>query len=211
MWLYKIKVVKLPAASRGASLAQLQSKLRRPLLEVAMVLDIFDYNVPSHPVSDRPDEISIFPHLPAPQPLLQSRELAKQPPPTVALDYPYDLPYRPRWGERHQKMEVIFHDLHFQNFYIVRFADFANHLFRSFPDLLPLKDLLPIFRTPYQMVGRVVDRMTRPLETHALFISHCRARAYADKGDFPVPLITPSARHAFLPVASHGATCKGFV
>jgi len=31
-----------------------------------------------------------------------------------------------------------------------------------------------------------------------------------DKGDFPVPLITHSARHAFLPVASHRATCKGF-
>ncbi len=32
-----------------------------------------------------------------------------------------------------------------------------------------------------------------------------------DKGDFPVPLITPSARHTFHPVASHGAACKAFV
>jgi len=61
------------------------------------------------------------------------------------------------------------------------------------------------------MVACVVDRMTRPLQSHVPFISHGRVRAYADKGDFPVPLITPSARHAFLPVASHGATCKGFV
>jgi hypothetical protein len=61
------------------------------------------------------------------------------------------------------------------------------------------------------MVGRLVNRMTRPIETHAFFISHCQARAYADKGEFPVPLITPSAKHAFLPVASHGATSEGFV
>ena len=36
------------------------------------------------------------------------------------------------------------------------------------------------------------------------------ARASADKGDFPVPLITPSAWHAFIPAASRGAFGKGF-
>jgi hypothetical protein len=60
------------------------------------------------------------------------------------------------------------------------------------------------------MIASVVDRMTRPSQSHASFITHSRARAFADKRDFPFPLIVPSARHAFLPVASHGAFCKGF-
>ena len=164
-----------------------------------MMLDILGNHVPSHPVSDCPSEISVFPQFPTPQPLLQSWELAEQPPSTVALNNPHNFPYRPRWPKRYQKMNVFFHDLHLHNFYAVRLADLPYHLSRSFPDLLPLKDLLPIFRTPHQMISRVVDRMTRPLDAHALFISQCRARAYVDKGDFPVPLIIPPARHVFIP------------
>jgi len=30
------------------------------------------------------------------------------------------------------------------------------------------------------------------------FIAHCRAKAYADKGGFPAPLMTSPARHAFI-------------
>jgi hypothetical protein len=30
-----------------------------------------------------------------------------------------------------------------------------------------------------------------------------------DKGDAPLPLITPSVRHAFIPAASRGVFCKG--
>ena len=163
------------------------------------MLDILGYHVPSHPVSDRPDEISILPQLSAPQSLLQSRELAEQPPPAVAFDYPHDLPYRPRWRERYQKMDVLFHDLHLQNLDIAGLAYFPYHRARSFPDLRPLEDLLPVLRTPDQMIPRVVDRMTRPLDSHALSIAHCRARAYVDKGDSPAPLITSPARHAFIP------------
>ena len=163
------------------------------------MLDIPGYHVPSHPVSDCTSEISVFPQLPAPQPLLQSRELAEQPPPTVAFDYPHDLPYRSRWRERYQKMDVLFQELHFQDLDVIRLADLPDHLFRSFPNLHPLEDLLPVLRTPHQMIARVVDRMTRPLDAHALFIPHRRARAYADKGGFPAPLITSPARHAFIP------------
>jgi hypothetical protein len=163
------------------------------------MLDIPGDHVPSHPVSDCACEISVFPQLPAPQPLLQSRELAEQPPSTVAFDYPHDLPYRSRRRERHQKMDMLFHKLHFQYLDVVRLADLPYHLFRSFPNFDPLEDLLPVLRTPHQMIARVVDRMTRPLDAHALSISHRRARPYADKGGFPAPLITSPAGHAFIP------------
>jgi len=49
------------------------------------------------------------------------------------------------------------------------------------------------------MVARVVYRMTRPLYRHTLLISHFPARAYVDKGDFPVPLIYPLGKACIHP------------
>jgi hypothetical protein len=59
------------------------------------------------------------------------------------------------------------------------------------------------------VVTRIVDRMTRSFDHHAWYISCLDARAYEDKGDAPLPLITPSGRHAFIPAASRGGFCKG--
>ena len=84
--------VNIPAAGCGALRAQLQSKLRSPLLELAMVLDILDDHVPSHSVSDCPGEVSVFPQLATPEPLLEPRELAKQSPPALALDDSHNFP-----------------------------------------------------------------------------------------------------------------------
>ncbi len=156
-------------------------------------------NVPSHPVSDCPGKVPVFPYLPAPQPSLQTRELAEQPSPAQAFYDSHHFPYRATRRKRYQKMDMFLPEFHFQNLDIVRFAYFPNHLFRSFPDLLPIEDLFPILRAPNQMVGGVVDRMTRPPQCHPRTLSYQRARASTDKGDFPVPLITPSERHEFIP------------
>jgi hypothetical protein len=164
-----------------------------------MVLDISLDHLTSHSVTYCPSKVSVLPDLTAPQPLLQTRELAKQPPPTLALYDPHHLPYRPRWRERNQKMHMFFHDFHLHYLNPVDLADFLHDLFRSLPYLDPLEDLFPVLRAPDQMVTRVVDGMTRSPYAHALNISQQPARAYPDKGDFPVPLITPSSRHVFIP------------
>jgi hypothetical protein len=145
-----------------------------------MVNNVLLDNIPSHSVSDCAHEISILPQLPAPQSLFQTRELAKQSPPDVAFDNPNDLPYRSRWRERDQEMNVFFHDFHFQNLDAIRPANLLDHLPCSFPDLGPLEDVFPVFGAPGQMVRTVVARMTRPFERHALYIAYQRARAYAD-------------------------------
>jgi hypothetical protein len=88
-------------------------------------------------------------------------------------------------------------------------AYFPDYLYRSYPYLFFCKYLLPIFRAPYQMVYRVVDRMTRPLQSHASFYTTARM-GLCGLGSLPVSLITLWARHAFIPVASHGAFCKAF-
>jgi len=174
-----------------------------------MMLDISFDDLLSHSVTHCPGEISVFPQLPRPQSLLQSGELAEQSPRTVALDDSDH--FSNRSGRRKRDQDVNMFQAHFQfdNFKSIVPTYLPDQLFRSFLNLHPLKYVLPIFRTPDQMVTRIIDRMTRPLEPHALYISQCRARAYADKGAFPVPLITPSARHAFLPAASRGVSCKG--
>lgn len=103
-------------------------------------------------------------------------------------------------------------DRHFHLYYIkpVFLADLLNQLYRSFLNLSPLEDLFSVFRTPYQVVTRIVDRMTRSFDYHAWLISYRDAKTYEDKGDAPLPLITPSVRHAFIPAASRGAFCKEF-
>jgi S1-C subfamily serine protease len=56
-----VKEVNDPAASRGASRAQLQSKLRRPVLQFPVTHDISPDHFTRHPVSDRPGKISVLP------------------------------------------------------------------------------------------------------------------------------------------------------
>ena len=174
------------------------------------MLDISFNHLPSYSVTDCPGEISVFPQLPRPQSLFQPRELAKQSPRAMALYYPDYIPNRSRRRERDQNVNVLQPDLQFDDLKFIVPACLPDQLFCSFLNLHPLKYILPIFRTLDQVITRVVDRMTRPPEPHPLYISQRRARAYADKGAFPVPLIIPSARHAFLPAASRGGvSCKG--
>ena len=96
-------------------------------------------------------------------------------------------------------MDMILHDFNFQNFDSDRLANLPHHLFRSFPDFFALEDLLPLHRTAYQMVTRVVDQMIRLSQFHASCIPHYRTRDYAYKWGFLDPLISPSAGHAIPP------------
>jgi hypothetical protein len=138
------------------------------------VLDILNYYVPVHSAPESPDQVPVSPYIPILHPLFQSRELTKQFPSVVAFDNSHYLLFRPKCGERYQKMDLIFPDFYSQCSDLVHFADLANHLFRWFPDFLPFDVLLPIYQTPDQMEGCVVDRMTRLLETYDPFISQRR-------------------------------------
>jgi hypothetical protein len=169
--------VKLPAASRGASLAQLEFKLRRPLLEVPMMLDIFLNHLTSHTVSDRPHKVPVFPQLPSLQSTLHRRELAEQFSGTAALDDPNNFSNRSPWGEREQNMNMFHCHFHLDNLKSILLADLPYQLLRSFPYIPTPKYLLPVLRTPDHMVTRVVDRMTRSLDRHASVISQSPARA----------------------------------
>ena len=174
-----------------------------------MMLYIFIDNLPSQTVSYCPRKISVFPQFPLPQFPLDSRILTKQLSCANTLQYPNHLPNCIFRMKRHQEMNMIYCYFHLLNFNIVLLTDFAHELFRSLPDLRFFKYLLTIFRTPYQVVCGVVDRMTRPFQCHASCYTILR-KGLCGLGRLPVSLITLWARHAFIPVASHGALCKAF-
>jgi uncharacterized protein with PIN domain len=173
--------VKLPAASRGASLAQLKFKLRRPLLQISMMLDIFLNHITSHTVSHRPRKVPVFPKLPSPQSPLHRRELAEQLSGSVTFDDPNNLTNRSLRGKRHQNMNMLHCHLHLDNLKPILLTNFSYQLLRSFPYIPTFQYLLAILRTPDQMITRVVDRMTRSLDRHASVISQSAARAYNHK------------------------------
>ena len=171
-------IVKLPAASRGASLAQLELKLRRPLLNIAMMNNIFLNNVTSHAISDGTCEIAVFPKLPRPQSVLQRRKRAEQFPCTDAFDDSNHLPDRTLWGKRQQDMNMLNTDFHLNELKIIFFTYFTDQLFRTVPDLVVVKDFLSIFRAPNQVIAGIINRMTRSLNCHEWLISYITARAY---------------------------------
>lgn len=139
-----------------------------------MMLDIFIDNFASQAVSHRPGKISVFPHFPRPKFFLQTRELAEQFPRAYTFYCSYHLAYRIPWRKRYQHVNMIYGYFHFLDFIPILFADLPNQLFRSFPYLRPRKYLLPVLRAPYQMIYRVIDRVTRSLQSHTCFYTISR-------------------------------------
>jgi hypothetical protein len=163
------QTVKLPAASRGASLAQLEFKLRRPLLQLMMMLDIFLNHLTSHSVTNRAGKITILPQLTTPKTPFERRELAEQLPCANAFDDTNHFTDRTFRGKRKQNMYMVQRNLKLNDLKAISLAYFTDQLFRSSLQLRTLKKLLTILRTPNQMVTRVVDRMTRSFYTHTSF------------------------------------------
>ena len=68
-------------------------------------------------------------------------------------------------------MNMLDADFHLDEFKIISLTYFADQLFRMFPDLVVPKYFLSIFRTPNQVIARIINRMTRSLDRHAGLIS----------------------------------------
>lgn len=88
-----------------------------------------------------------------------------------------------------------FHLLYFKS---ILLANFTHQLFRSLSYRRILKYRLPPLWTPHQVVRCVVDRMTRPLQSHASFYYN-PFKDLCGLGRLRVSLITLCARHAFIP------------
>ena len=174
-----------------------------------MMLDIFLNDLPSHTVPDRAGEVSVLPQLTGPQSLLQARELTEQLPRAYALYDPDHLSDGPSWRKRYQNMYMVLCYLHFRYLNSILGSYLPNYLFRSFPYLLCSEYILPAFRTPYQMIIRVVDRMTRSLQCHASFYPIASQGPGRIRATSRLPY-NPPRKACIHPVASHRAFCKVF-
>jgi hypothetical protein len=153
--------VKFPAASHGPSLAQLEFKLRRPLLNITMKHNIFLNNVTSNAICDGTRKIAALPQLPKPQSVLQRRKRAEQLSGTYAFDDLSHLPNRTLWGKRQQNMNMFNTNFHLNEFKIIFLTYLTDQLLRIFSDSVVLKNFLSVFRTPNQVIARIINRMTR--------------------------------------------------
>lgn len=158
-----------PTRQAAGHLQRSSKQLRRPLLYIPVMLDVFLNDLPSHTVANCASEVSVLPQLSGPQPLLQPRELAEQLPRTDALYYPDHLPDGPSGRKRYQDVYMILCYFYFSYLQSILLAYLPYHLFRSSPYFFFSEYIFPTFRTPYQMVYRIVDLMTRPLQSHASF------------------------------------------
>ena len=82
-------------------------------------------------------------------------------------------------------LDSYFHLHHVES---VFFTDLSNQTYRSFLNVFSLEDLLPVFPAPYQLVTRIVDRITRSFDGRAWLISCHDPKTYDDTEDAPLPL-----------------------
>ena len=136
-----------------------------------MIFDVTPDQIRCNLVSHCPHKIPILPKFSSPQLLLHLWKLIKNLTRRYALQHPNHVSYRiPRWKTQ-KNMNMIRSYSQLLNFKpMVRCnirKDFAN----SLPNIFSLNPL-PVFRRPYQVVFRVVNRMCTPSDCHAGLISH---------------------------------------
>ena len=159
-----------------------------------MVFYIFPNHFFRYLVPNRSSKISIFPKFSTPKLFLYLRMLLKYYTATDTLQYPYCLGNTiPRW-KRKKNMNVIF--CYLQRIYLKIMI--PGNLLKKF--FYPISNIIPqyplsIFRSPYQMIFRIVYRMTGSVQFHVLTITH-------------LPL--PSAGELFIPVYKTGYSSSDF-
>jgi hypothetical protein len=138
---------------------------------IMMIFDIPLDQICSHLISYRPRKIPIFPKFSSPQLLLYLWILIKNLTRRYALQHPNHLSYRTSRWKTQKYMNVIRRHFHLLNLKpMVRRnlrKDFSNPVSNIFSF-----NPFAVFRRPYQVVFRVVNRMCRSSDYHAALISH---------------------------------------
>jgi len=109
-------------------------------------------------ISNAASVVTGAPKVATPQLLLYLRKLLKYDFGCNCLKCTHDLTRRPPWSSRDEQMDVIRHQLHFQNLKTVLLSNLVEKFFETFLDRAKQKGFA-IFRYPYQMVFQIVDSM----------------------------------------------------
>jgi hypothetical protein len=155
---------------------------------ITVILNIFSDYFGRYLVTYGPSKISVFPKFTTPKMLLHLWVLMKNYARTHTLHYPHYLGNTiSRW--KRQKYVHMIRD----NFHCVNLKPMIQSHFLKYPlhTLLYLstKYPLPILRSPYQMIFRVIYGMWSSFHSHVQYIAH---------------LSLPSAGKLFIPVHRTG-------
>lgn len=138
---------------------------------ITMVLNIFPDYFSRHFITYSTNKIPVFPKLTAPKLLLNSRIFAEYHAGTDALQHRY-YPRNavPRW-KRQKYMDMISRYFHRINLKLIGYRNLLKYTLYSILYISP-QNPLPILRCPYQMIFRVIYRMTCSSQYHAVYIAY---------------------------------------
>ena len=155
---------------------------------LSMISDISLDQIGGNFVPHRPNKISILPKLSPPQLLLNLRVFLKYLTRRNTLQHPHHLGYRIPRRKAQENMDVVRCYPHFLNFEPMMLRHIQKDFFYLRTNIFLLNPF-PIFRRPYQMIFRVVNRMRCPPDSH--------------EGSYTI-FSLPSADAPFIPVHRTG-------
>jgi len=125
---------------------------------IMMIPDIPLDQIRSHPIPYRPHKIPILPKLPSPQLPLHLRKLTKNLTRRYTLQQPNNMSNRTPRRKCQKDMNMILRYSHLLNLKPMVRSHFRKNLTNFLPNIFSLNPF-PVFRCPYPIVLRIVNRM----------------------------------------------------
>jgi len=135
-----------------------------------MIFDIFPNHFFRYLIPNRSHKISIFPKFPTPKLFLYLRMLLEYDTGTDALQHPYYLGNTISRWKRKENMNMIFCYLQRIDLKIMIPGNLLKYFSYSLSNISP-QNQFSIFWSPYQMILRIIHRMTGSLQSHAISIT----------------------------------------
>ena len=142
-----------------------------------MIRNVLFNHLFRHPITDRSRKVPVFPDLPAPQSPLDRRILLEQRARAETFQGPDYLADRVARWKGQQNMHMVTRYFHLFDVKSVFFCDLLEKLSATLAKITLREQVFPIFRTPHQVVRRLVNGMAGSSKRHAGIIA---ANASAD-------------------------------
>jgi hypothetical protein len=133
---------------------------------MSMVLDIFFDHICGHLVPYRSGKVSIFPKFAPPKFLFNLRKYLKNPSGGLSLQTLDNLRNRISRCKSQKYMYMILGNFHRLYFKFIGYGNFFKTFFNKIPNVASQYPFA-IFGRPYQVVARIIYRMTRSSDGHA--------------------------------------------
>ena len=133
---------------------------------MSVVLYVLLNRFTGHLVANCLDKIAVLPEFPTPQLSFYLWIPAENLLRTHALDNPDDISHRILRRNAREYVYMILRYLHLFNLTVSRCQNLSKQLFYRIANLI-FEYPLALFRCPYQMVSRIINRMTQTLYAHA--------------------------------------------